>query len=285
MPLATTLDPDPMYATTTSEIRRGLRLGNKRALRDLIYGPAGEWCRALSPNGTYYCSRPLGHPTHWKHVAANYEEIVSVWGGNPDAPVAPIDPEDGTPADPADVKVDQVQPYQVYRLRSRRNLLQALSVGPAPVGDALVRPDGLIDVLDFERQEIRALPLTELVPTDQVLTPDQMVVAVQVTQRTRMAIREEAIENMHKGHWCGAGLDDALRDMGLEKYRPEQSGNVTISMPYRTDSDTPTTEIAKAVREALDALGVTAAAAPPGNDLNLRFTGATVVRVTDVHRR
>jgi hypothetical protein len=257
MPLTVNVEEDPIKAMPWN-IRRGLVIDGKRELRELIYRHGQTFCAEESPHNGSACTRPQGHPAWWKHIAADGYEIMSVWGGTAEAPKGGfVDPEDGTPEDPADVKVETVELGKVYRLRSRKNKLQVVGgVGEYTLMSgqpgSFVRPDGLIEVLDMTRREFRALPPEELVPTDEGLTFEEFQFTVQYASDTRFKIRDQGIENHHAGHWCAAGLDDALRDMGLPKYEPVQRGEIVVRIPYEALTTTKTTKVKDEVARVID---------------------------------
>jgi hypothetical protein len=286
--------PDPIIDCGV-RVRRGVDLSefNRRPVRALVYvsGDAADWCGVEQEdemNGNVRCTRPKDHPAHWKHVAANRYEVLATWGGGP-APAngAFVDPEDGTPEDPAEsvVKLEDIALGGVYRLKDRKNIL--LVVGG--VGDSK-RDDGQIDVLDFTKREYRGVPPEELVADPAaVMTPEDLIFSIEYGQQTRMKIKDEAVSNYHAGRWCEAGLQDALRDLGLPKYVPTQMGEVTIRLPYSAVSGMNTSKIKKLVEDAVNldelkaALG---AAVDPEDDDELAVkTDDLKVKVENVGRR
>lgn len=287
-------DPDPIIDCGV-RVRRGVDLSefNRRPVRALVYTSTDitEWCTAEQHddvNGDVRCTRPKGHPEHWKHVAANRYEVLSTWGGG----VAPndgalVDPEDGTPEDPAEsvVKPEAIELGGVYRLKDRKNIL--LVIGG--VTDSK-RDDGEIDVLDFTTRKYRGVPPGELVADPAaVMTPEDLIFSIEYGQQTRMQIKGEAVANYHAGRWCEAGLQDALRDLGLPKYVPTQAGEVTIRLPYSAVSGMSTGKLKKLVEDAVDldalkaALG--AAVDPEDDDELMVKTDDLKVKVENVGRR
>lgn len=245
-------DPDPILAQPW-RVRGGMDISTyeRRELRNLVSHPDTEdWCREPTPpekdvHGV--CSRPKGHPAHWKHVAATRYSILATWGGGtPPNDGEFVDPEDGTPEDPAEAVATDIEIGGVYRLKDRKNIL--LVIGG--VGDD-TRGDGQIDVLDFVKREYRAVPATEIVAdANAVMSVEDFLFSIEYGQKTRMAIKTEAVENYHAGRWCEAGLQDALRDLGLPKYEPTQQGEVVIRVPYTATSGMST----KKVKELVEAL-------------------------------
>lgn len=287
-------DPDPIIDCGV-RIRRGVDLSTieRGPIRRLVYSAAGreDWCNAQNDdptNGEVVCTRPKGHPDHWKHVAANRYEVLSTWGGG----TAPndgafVDPEDGTPEDPAEsvVKPEDIVLGGVYRLKDRKNTL--LVIGG--VG-ASKRDDGEIDVLDFTLRKYRGVPAEELVADpNAVMTVEDFQFSIEYGQRTRMKIKEEAVSNYHEGRWCEAGLQDALRDLGLPKYEPTQMGEVTIRLPYSAVSGMSTSKVKKMVEEAMNLQELKAAlagAVDPEDDDELTVkTDDLKVKVENVGRR
>lgn len=285
-------DPDPIIDCGV-RIRRGVDLSTfeRRPIRRLVRNGEQNWCGELNAdevNGTVNCTREAGHPAHWKHVAASAYEVLSTWGGG----AAPndgdfVDPEDGTPTDPAEsvVKPEAIELGGVYRLKDRKNILLVIG-GPG----ATAREDGQIDVLDFTKREARAVPPEEMVvdPAAQ-MSPEDFLFSIEYGQRTRMKIKDEAVSNYHAGRWCEAGLQDALRDLGLPKYVPTQAGEVTIRLPYSAVSGMNTSKIKKLVEDAVDLEALKAAlgaAVDPEDDDELAVkTDDLKIKVENVGRR
>jgi hypothetical protein len=239
MTLTVEADPDPLKGpdVEVKVIRAGIVFEDRPVLRSLVaeYAHGQPVCREADGAG-WVCTRPKGHPAHWKHVASGGTSILSVWGGGPAPTATLVDPEDGTPPDPADLKVETVEVGKVYRLRDRQNKLQVIG-GTA---DSIPRVDGLIEVLDLTKREFRAIPQAELVPTDYVLTIEDLTFVVQYTAKVRRAVYDEGVKHYHAGRWCEAGLQDALRDQGLPRYVPQQAGLITIRIPYQAPTDVST---------------------------------------------
>lgn len=238
MALTVEANPDPLKGpdVEVKVIRAGIALRGRPVLKSLVQQMdevTRRYCDQRGPAGVWVCTRPHGHPEHWKHVAADGISILEVWGGGPDPAPQPVDPEDGTPADPADLKVDVVEVGKVYRLRDRSNKLQVIG----GTENSIPRADGLIEVLDLTKREFRALPKGELVPTDYELSIEDLTFVVQYTAKVRRAVYDEGVKHYHAGRWCEAGLQDALRDQGLPRYEPQQLGTITIKIPYSAPSD------------------------------------------------
>lgn len=249
MALRTNIEIDPITQADQIEIAPNrLRAGTRMLRYDrpnlyrLLYSHGERLCRAPSPDNAWYCSRPAGHPAHWRHVAASDYEVYTLWGGSETPPGEFIDPPDGTPDDPADVTVTP-ELGGVYRLRDRRNILQVID------GLGTPRPDGWLDVLDLTKREYRAVPATEMVPTEYVPTIDDVMWVVQYTQKLRMTTRDEAIKLHHQQKWCRDGLQSTLADLGLPPYVPVQHGTLTVEIPYTAPLDT-NTSVVKAAFEA-----------------------------------
>lgn len=284
-------DPDPILDQPW-RVRAGMNLDEyeRRHLRRLVCDPDhNNWCKEPVPEGKAVhgqCSRPAGHPAHWKHVAATNYQIIATWGGG-DAPKDGefVDPEDGTPEDPAEsvVPTEAIVPGAVLRLKDRKNKLQVIG----KPGD---RSDGDIDVLDLEKREYRAVPATEMVVDPAaVLTVDDLLFSIEYAQRTRMKIKDEAVASYHLGRWCEAGLQDALRDLGLPKYVPTQTGYVSVQVPYSAVSGMNTSKVRKLVEDALsldDLKALIAAKVDPEDDDELEVkTTDLKVKVENVGRR
>lgn len=287
MAIRLSADPDPLN-TCGVRIRKGVNLDDYRRsdIRRLVYSnDAAGWCRDLNPDGDGgICSRPKGHPAHWKHVAATSTQVIGTWGGKaPDTNGAFLDPEDGTPEDPAESVATNIAVGGVYRLKDRKNTL--LVIG----GDGTsARADGQIDVLDFTTREYRAVPATEIVADPAaILTVDDFLFSIEYAQRTRMRIKDQAVENYHKGKWCEAGLQDALRDLGLPRYVPTQRGDVLVRVPYTAVTGMPTSKVKEMVAKAvnLDELKVLLGAVDPEDDDELAVkTDDIQVEVKNVGR-
>lgn len=251
MPLTHTSEPDPI-ADMPWEIRKGLNIERKADLRLLIYRHDQGFCGEQSPNNVgYVCTRPAGHPEHWKHVAADGWEILSVWGGGkPPNDGELVDPEDGSPVDPetALTKAD-LEIGGIYKLRDRVNKLEVIG----GVEGSLLRKDGQIEVIDFTKHEQRAVPVEEIVKVEGLaLSFDEFSWSIQFAQELRMKIKEEAVSNYHKNLWCENGLQDGLRDLGLPKYVPQQRGEVVVKIPYVATTGAKTSAVKQAVSDLLD---------------------------------
>lgn len=289
MPLLHTVEPDPINDVPW-HVRRGLRVDNKDRLRQLVYVPVyGQpSCGEINRPGGYTCTRPVGHPDWWKHVAADGWEILSVWGGG-DPPALEgqfIDPEDGSPADPAEAKLTkaEVKIGGVYKLRDRVNKLQVIG----GTDDVMPRKDGMLDVLDFTRREQRALPVEEIVPVEGLtLDMEELGWTIDFAQDLRKRIAGQAVDKYHEGKWCINGLRDGLRDLGLPEYQPSQTGNLVIKVPYTALTDTGTSDVRKAYEAALgDVLAQIKTIQIPENDYDIEVRTTEVsVGVQEVHRR
>ncbi len=293
MAIRITAEPDPILAMPW-RVRGGMDLSEfgRRELRNLVCDPDHDnWCKEEMPTakarerGDGVCSRPKGHPAHWKHVAATRYSIIATWGGgDPPNDGEFVDPEDGTTEDPPEAVAPVVEIGGVYRLKDRKNIL--LVIGG--VGDDL-RDDGQIDVLDFTKREYRAVPPGEIVidPTAE-MSPEDFLFSIEYGQQARMKIKNEAIENYHAGRWCEAGLQDALRDLGLPKYVPTQTGEVVIRVPYTADSDMSTTKVKELVAALakVEELKAALATVDPEDDDELKLKADQVsVKVANVGRR
>lgn len=289
MPLRHTADADPILDMPW-EIRRGLVIDGKRDLRALIYRHGEQFCGQMNARSHYTCTRPMGHPDWWKHVAADGYEILSVWAGaaNPPNDGELIDPEDGSPADPAEVTVtkNDLVIGGVYKLRDRVNKLQVIG----GLDDVMPRQDGWIEVLDFTKRDQRAVPVEEIVPVEGLtLTLDELGWTIDFAQALRLKIRDQAVDNYHKGKWCANGLQDGLRDLGLPKYEPQQTGKLVITVPYVALSHAGTSEVKKAFEDALGPellAAIKAVQVDPENDNEIELRNADVtVGIMEVNRR
>lgn len=288
MPLLHTVEPDPILDQPW-HIRRGLVLDGKRDLQRLIYTPRfdGVSCGETSPNG-YTCTRPPGHPTWWKHVAADGWEILSVWGGG-DPPVAEgqlIDPEDGSPPDPADATITKadIKIGAVYKLRDRVNKLQVIG----GTDDNMPRKDGWLDVLDLTRREQRAVPVEEIVPVEGLtLTMEELGWTIDFAQDLRKRIAGQAVDKYHEGKWCINGLRDGLRDLGLPDYQPMQTGTLSIQVPYQALSNATAGDVKREFETAVAHLVAELKTFQfPENDNDIELRGSEVaVQISGVNRR
>ena len=282
MAITTELAPDPLYGddVEVKQIRSGVRLEGRPVLRDLVVSPDRVYCNHNDPGSAWVCTRPAGHPDHWKHVASSGASILSLWGGKNITPEL-VDPEDGTPADPPDLKVDTPVVGKVYRLRDRKNKLQVIG----GTEDSIVRRDGLIEVLDLTKRQFRAVPQSELVPTDYYMTLDDMAFVVEYTAKVRRTVYDEGVKHYHAGRWCEAGLQDALRDQGLPRYEPQQIGVITIKIPYSAPTDLSTRTVKTESRKLID-LDAIKALVYPANDYDLEIrTGEADIKIEGVTRR
>lgn len=290
MPLRHTNQPD-LIVDQPWEIRRGLRVDNKRELRSLVYAVMDglQTCGAASPRNGYTCTRPADHPSWWKHVAADGWEILGVWGGGepPGNEGDFVDPEDGSPMDdPAVATKADLRLGGVYKLRDRVNKLQVIG----GLDEHMPRRDGHIEVLDLTKHEQRAVPIEEIVVVDGLaLDMEELGWTIDFAQGLRLKIRDQAVDNYHKGKWCANGLQDGLRDLGLPPYVPQQTGELVIKVPYTALSDASTNDIKKAFEEALGdevMAALKAVGVDPENDYELELrNGDLKVAVEGVHRR
>lgn len=258
MAIRISADPDPIIDCGV-RIRRGVSLDSwerAKARRLVCYGVGDPgntnegWCgeRNPGPEGGV-CSRPKDHPKHWKHVAATSSQVLGTWGGG-DAPDDGefLDPEDGTPEDPAEsvATADSIVAGGVYRLKDRKNTLLV-------IGNHGSRADGQVDVLDFTKREYRAVPAGEMVvdPATQMSVED-FLFSIEYAQKTRMSIKDQAVANYHNRKWCEAGLQDALRDLGLPAYVPTQRGDVLVRVPYSAVTGMPTSKVKELVAKAVN---------------------------------
>jgi hypothetical protein len=286
MDLTIPVDPDPIKGPNVevTQIRVGTRHDprTRPVLHELVIGNrrTRDVCHERDPDTAYFCNRPVGHPAHWRHIASNGEQIIAIWGGGP-APKAEVIPEDGSPADPTDLKVDAPEIGGVYRIRDRKNIIQVID---GTTGRE--RADGRLDALDLTARQYRVIDPTWLVPTDYTPTVEDFKFVTQYTSKMRATTRDEAIANYHEGLWCEAGLQDGLRDLGLAKYVPEQSGTVTIKIPYSGPSDMSTGVPKDAVEKLFNTAALTKLEYPADNedDLVLRISELSV-RVENVRRK
>ncbi len=283
MTAAITLEPDPIKGgdIEVKQIRTGIRHSryDRPHLHALVYGEGrGNRCEERDPETTYYCTRPKGHPEHWKHIASNGETILAVWDGGP---IWVELPEDGTPPDGKDVTVDAPEVGDIYRLRDRKNIMQVIG----GVGNT-VRSDGRLDVLDLTAQTYRAVHLIELVPTEYEPTAADFKFIATYTNQMRVKTRDAAIAEYHASRWCEAGLQDGLRDLGLPKYVPEQRGHVVIKVPYSGPTDMGTSTAVGAIKDLFktDELAKLVYPEDNENDLILRVSELSV-RVEGVTRQ
>lgn len=296
MAIRLNIDPDPILASPIAvRGRLSLEGADRREIRKLVFtgDDASGWCREPVPEekGREHrgavCSRPKGHPGHWKHVAATSWTVLATWGGGDPPTGGFADPEDGTPEDSVDhvPPRDTIEVGRVYRLRDRKNTIQVIG----GVGD-MEREDGLLDVLDFTKREYRAIPADEIVVDPGVaLTVADLEFAIEYAQRTRMKIRDAAVENYHLGRWCEAGLQDGLRDLGLPKYVPTQRGEVVLRMPYSALSGLSTSKVKRVVEEAVNLAELKAtlatAADPEDDDELVLNTDELKLKIENVGRR
>lgn len=229
MALRVSANVDPLDAFD-AEIEQGAYIyGNDLIRRTTYHGRRNEWCNTMADDGSRYtCSRAT-HPAHWRHVAGNGDTILRVWGGGP-APLGEefVDPEDGTPTDTAPVMTaSQVRLGFCYRLRDRENQLYVIG----GVGK-YVRADKQIEVLDLKKREFRVVPLEEMVPSEYVMTMDELSYTVEYVAHVRQVVKGEAVAMYRRDKWCKDGLDSALKELGFTKHEPELHGELVIRLPW-----------------------------------------------------
>lgn len=228
------LDPLEKFELTT-----GLYLYDRRSetLRSLVYtGDRNDWCGAEAPDdapGRPYrcrCSRPP-HPPYWRHAASNGDTLLTYWGPDEPAPVSAemLDPQDGSEPDPVDVvlSVAELNLGHCYRLRDRSNVLYV-------IGGASDDPrgDDHVEVLDLHKRSYRLLPVGYVLPSDHVLTVDELGWVGSYIHKVRNAVRDEAVEQYLAERWCMEGLNRSLTDLGLQKYSPMLRGHIEVRIPF-----------------------------------------------------
>lgn len=185
-------------------------------------------CRAEA--GGYYCTRPAGHPAYWDHIAIGDGAVKHIWGKEP-LPLPLLEDPDG-PAEDAPVGVP-VEIGNTYRLRHKANSLYVVG----GIGGT-VRKDGKIEVLDLHHRRFRLVGADEIaVHETGSPTTDEFLWVVEWIAGQRADTRDVAIQKYHEGRWCEAGMQDALRDLALEKYAPTLHGNVTITLEFTAPNE------------------------------------------------
>lgn len=191
----------------------GIRVANERYCRETKEG--------RTPGA--FCTRAIGH--EGKHISTNSTRVLWV-KDNPKvvAPVEPPDPEDGSPVDDESIVYTEAPEVgDVVRLRDRRNRLYVMSQR---------RDTPEVEVLDLERKELRAIPVDRCVKQDDPLTIDELQWVAQWYSGHRDAVRKIAVREYRKDRWCMAGLNQNLRELGLQSYEPTLHGTINVQLPF-----------------------------------------------------
>lgn len=240
---------DPLLDHTATPVQRDQYIYNDMDLRQLVHhNDRDEWCGARSPLGSSMCSR-ANHPAWWQHVSANGDYILRVWNDGVPVPDTGelIDPEDGTPTDPAELMTaDQVKLGYCYRLRDRENQLYVIG----GIGK-YVRADNQMEVLDLKRREFRVVPLAEMVPSDYLMSPDELSYAVEYVAHVRDVVRSEAISMYRKDKWCRDGLQAAFKELGVAPHVIELYGDMVIRIPWNAPEGSLKAKVQDVLREAV----------------------------------
>lgn len=266
MPLRQTPAPDPIAGLN---VVRNTEIYNNQPLKDLLIAPDRDWCNSTNSGG-YECTRPKGHPEWWSHVAANSDYVIRIWDGTaPPVMNGWLDPEDGTPTDdPAVMDPAGILLGYTYRLRDRENNLYVTGgVGDYP------RVDGQVEVLDLKKREFRVLPVAEIVPTDYVISLDELSWVGKYVADIRNTVKAEAVAMYHLNKWCKDGLDAALKDVGMSKYVPELRGELVLRIPWSAGEGTMrsvVTDEFKRKLKGLDLSGLTLTAGSEEIELDTR---------------
>jgi hypothetical protein len=262
-------------------VQRDMEIYGNQDLRQLLIAPDREFCGARNAIG-YECTRPKGHPEWWSHVAANIDYVIRVWDGTaPPQPQGWLDPEDGTPTDdPAILDKAGILLGYTYRLRDRENKLYVTG----GVGEYL-RADGLIEVLDLKKREFRILPVEEIVPTDYVMSLDELSWIGKYVADVRATVKAEAVAMFHLNKWCKDGMDAALRDIGMSKYVPELRGDLVLRIPWSAGEGTVRSTVATEFQDKLKGLDLSGFKLAAGDDEIELDTRRMTIATENVGRR
>lgn len=143
------------------------------------------------------------------------------------------------------------------------------------------------DVFDLEINRHLVLePASFVADEAEVLTAEQLAAFAAWFSADRKSTRKVSVREYKAGRWCMDGLNQALRDLGMENYEPTLGGQLTIQVPFEVaDSSTPRSEIERAVNAALAEAGFAKAVESlPVKGVALE-ADAVSVRASDFHRR
>lgn len=223
---------------------------NMRELKNLVYlSERSEWCDVRHPSSGTRCTRAK-HPGWWRHVGCNGDYILRVWGGDEPEPTnigELLDPEDGTPVDPAVLMTpDQIRIGWCVRLRDRENQLYVVG----GVGKH-ARVDKMIEVLDLKKREFRLVPIEEVVPSEHVLTMDELSYTVEYVAHVRSVVKSEAVAMYRQDKWCRDGLQSALKDLGMSPHKVELHGDLLIRIPWGAPEGAVRANVERELKRAL----------------------------------
>lgn len=237
--------PHDLFAPMISDgsIRRGRYIRDFPNWNDPVFGlrvteGADAWC-GKGEDGSIAadrrrCTRAAGHPESWACVcaASGYDhEVIWIRVPTPGAgTVQPVqvlqDAPDGSPRDPADVLTAKPAVGTIAKLRDRKNLLYVIKH----------RTNDEVEALDLTKQELRAVPLAQMVlPSTQDLSVQELTWVAQWFAQARQQTRDIAVREYFGGRWCMEGLNQQLETLALEPYVPQLRGDLTISLRFVVD--------------------------------------------------
>jgi hypothetical protein len=280
----TGLAVDP-YADLVLDTRRSELVGDWRNATTGIY-TNGATCAVRSPDDSWHCTRPEGHPTHWNHVVMLDGRIRAIWGATTPTPsmvFVATEPDDPTLRDDPTTRFTRQDPPEigaVVRLAHFATIYVVLHV----------RADGTAELLDVTNQGYAEFAITSLVPSDYALTGEDMKFFATWFADHRKLVRAVAVREHRADRWCREGLNRALAEMGLDPWEPPVTGKVRIEIPFEMDDASPA-QTSSAIRDLVRAtLGagkqltdlVVLPDSIPGMTVT---TGAIRADVIDIHRR
>jgi hypothetical protein len=113
------------------------------------------------------------------------------------------------------------------------------------------------DVFDLDINQHLVLDAASFVADEtDALTEEQLAAFANWFSADRRNTRKIAVREYKADRWCMEGLNEALRELGMEHYEPTLGGKLTIQVPFEVDdTSTPRSEIERAVNAALAAAG------------------------------
>lgn len=211
-----------------------------------------NWCQESHENFNSVCTRARGH--YGQHIGTSSTGRIRWVKPNDRVPpvVEPVDPEDGSAADDESlVFTEAPEVGAVVKLRDRTNRLYVIAVRQG---------SSEVEVLDLQRQELRAVPFGRCVKIDSMLSVEELGWVAKWYSSHRDNVRKVAVREYKGGRWCMDGLNQNLRSLGLERYEPTLTGNITVRLPFECpDVHATQSTIESRVREALAKPTVSAA--------------------------
>jgi hypothetical protein len=229
---STTLKPEPW-----AELGLGDRI-DRGHWPELWSDGAAHWCKvdveSCGGEGYGICSRPAGHPAHWRHIAADSERIVGVAPADSLAPVATGE----APSVTEPVEDEPIERGEVMKYRNRAAPLYVLGT----------LRDGRIEVLDLDHTDSDGLPRRSAVErrrlvhrkADATLSPEQVKQLAKYMAAKRQQTRTIGVRERREGYFkTDDQLNNVLSELALEPYRPQPSGTISISIPLTMAPDNP----------------------------------------------